>query len=171
MDNDLFRTATIIEPGALLKIPDAMGRTILCASGQLWLTQHHDRADILLNGGQRFTFNRPGDACAQAIGPTSAAVIVDSDAAATARDRRPVAAGRGLPAVIDRLLATLPRPPHWHEPAHPARISLPQLALEARQMRTATVAYLVARAVATLRALLAGRRRGRRAPRTPGDDG
>lgn len=165
MDNDLFRTATIIEPGALLKIPDAMGRTILCASGQLWLTQHRDRADILLNGGQRFTFNRPGDACAQAIGPTSAAVIVDSDAAAAPRDRHPAVAGRGLPAVIDRLLATLPRPPHWHEPAHPARISLPQLALEARQMRTATVAYLVARTVATLRALLAGRHSKQRSAR------
>lgn len=157
MDNDLLRTATIIEPGTTLKIANAKGRTILCASGQLWLTQHRDHNDYLLGSGQSFTFDRNGDACAQAVGPTAAAVIVDSDATAAPEYDRPAVTSTGLAGVIDRLLPTLPRPPHWHEPAHPARISLHQLALEARQMQAATVAYLFTQSAATLRAL--GRRK------------
>ena len=148
MDTDLHRTATLIGRNATLRIPYARGRTVLCASGQVWLTQHGDARDVFLGTGQSFTLDHPGDAVLQAVGTTAAVVILDGSAVA-AWDRD--GADTGLSATIDRLAAALPRAPHWPDPAHADRISLEQIEREARQLRAATLNYLIGEAAAALR--------------------
>lgn len=93
MDTDIFRIATTIDRGAILKRNAAKGSTLFCASGQVWVTQRGDRRDILLSSGQDFTFDHTGEAYVQAIGPSAAAVVLCTNGAdATVRD--PVAAAR-----------------------------------------------------------------------------
>ena len=43
--------------------------TVRCLEGQLWITQHHDAADILLGPGQTVELTRPGTAVVQALRP------------------------------------------------------------------------------------------------------
>ena len=148
MDMDLHRTATLIGRNATLLIPHARERTVLCASGQVWLTQHGDARDVFLTSGQSFTFDHPGDAVVQAVGATAAVVILDTGAIA-AWDRD--GAATGLSATIDRLATALPRNPHWQEPAHADRISIEQIEREARQLRAATLRCLVDEAASALR--------------------
>ncbi len=148
MDTDLHRTVTLIGRNATLRIPHARGRTVLCASGQVWLTQHGDARDVFLTTGQSFTLDHPGDAVLQAIGTTAAVVILDgSGVEAWDRD----GGDTGLSGAIDRVAAALPRAPHWQDPAHADRISLEQVEREARQLRAATLRYLIDETASALR--------------------
>lgn len=49
-----------------LELEDAIGGTIVCLQGGVWITQHHDSRDIVLGAGERFVFDRPGLAIVQA---------------------------------------------------------------------------------------------------------
>lgn len=49
-----------LAPGQSLRVRDAVGRTIMCCAGTVWITQEGDLRDIFLTAGQRFTFDRPG---------------------------------------------------------------------------------------------------------------
>jgi hypothetical protein len=147
MDTDLHRTASLIGRNATLRIPHARGRTVLCASGRVWLTQHGDARDVFLDSGESFTLDHPGEAVVQAVGSTAAVLILDSDGASAADWGGPSA---GLSAAIDRLAAALPRRPRWHDPAHADRISLEQVEREARQLRAATLRFLIDAAASAL---------------------
>ena len=46
--------------GQSLKVRDALGCTVMCCAGTVWITQENDLRDIFLTAGQRFTFDRPG---------------------------------------------------------------------------------------------------------------
>jgi hypothetical protein len=46
--------------GQSLKVRDAVGCTVMCCAGTVWITQENDARDIFLTAGQRFTFDRPG---------------------------------------------------------------------------------------------------------------
>jgi hypothetical protein len=49
-----------LAPGQSLKVRDAMGCTVMCCAGTVWITQENDARDIFLTPGRRFTFDRPG---------------------------------------------------------------------------------------------------------------
>ena len=70
MDKSLDLALTKLGKGALLRIADARGRGIAVFGGSVWITQHEDRRDIFVEGGESFTFDRPGLAIVQALQPT-----------------------------------------------------------------------------------------------------
>lgn len=49
-----------------LELDNAVGGTIVCLRGGVWITQHHDNRDIVLGEGERFVFDRPGRTIVQA---------------------------------------------------------------------------------------------------------
>lgn len=49
-----------LAPGQSLRVRDAIGCTVMCCAGTVWITQEDDLRDIFLTAGQRFTFDRPG---------------------------------------------------------------------------------------------------------------
>lgn len=46
--------------GQDLRLQNAAGWTVACSRGSLWLTQEADTRDVFLDGGDRFTLDRPG---------------------------------------------------------------------------------------------------------------
>ena len=46
--------------GGSLKLDDAERTVIACRSGQLWITEEHCSADIVLGPGESFVVDRPG---------------------------------------------------------------------------------------------------------------
>ncbi|KAA3626811.1 MAG: DUF2917 domain-containing protein [Proteobacteria bacterium] len=55
--------ATSIHPldrGELLEVKDGNGTTVSVASGSVWITQHHDTRDILIEAGESFHLDRCG---------------------------------------------------------------------------------------------------------------
>jgi DUF2917 family protein len=150
MDTDRYRMATLIGHRATLRIPHGKGRTVVCVSGRVWITQHGEARDVFLSTGESLTLDRGGEALVQAIGTTAAVIMLDAPAAApsVANDR---ARAPTLAEAIDRFAAARPRAPHWRDPGHPARISLEQLERDARELRALTLAHIGARAAAALR--------------------
>lgn len=49
-----------LTPGESLKLRDAVGHTLMCCAGTIWITQENDARDIYLSAGESFTFDRPG---------------------------------------------------------------------------------------------------------------
>ena len=49
-----------LDRGALHRIRDGAGLTVLCLKGSLWLTQQDDHRDVVLGAGEAFTLDRPG---------------------------------------------------------------------------------------------------------------
>lgn len=74
-----------------VRIANALGTRIECRSGALWITLDNDPRDVLLDAGQWFVLDSPGDAIVQAIlGPAEVAVMQGcNDAAAPRVQRKP----------------------------------------------------------------------------------
>jgi branched chain amino acid efflux pump len=51
---------TALKLGIPLKLRDAVGHTITCHAGTVWITQENDARDIYLAAGESFAFDRPG---------------------------------------------------------------------------------------------------------------
>jgi hypothetical protein len=64
-DNNICTTR--LAPGESLRLRDAVGCTVTCCAGTVWITQQGDLRDIFLAAGQRFTFDRPGLALIHAM--------------------------------------------------------------------------------------------------------
>lgn len=60
--------AVRLHRGERLRILEGKGRRVRCLSGTAWVTQDHDRRDVILEPGQGFTLDRPGLAIVQALG-------------------------------------------------------------------------------------------------------
>ena len=58
-DTDDIRVRRLT-PGESLKLRDAVGHTVVCCAGTIWITQENDARDIYLSAGESFTFDRPG---------------------------------------------------------------------------------------------------------------
>ena len=58
-----------LEAGHCHALRDAVGASVQCEAGQVWITQHDDPVDITLQAGERFRIDRPGKTLALAIGP------------------------------------------------------------------------------------------------------
>lgn len=53
--------------GKLLRIAEGPGCEIRVTAGCVWITQHHDRADYIVQAGETFRIDRPGAALVTAM--------------------------------------------------------------------------------------------------------
>ena len=49
------------------QLQDRAGARVVCLDGQVWITQHHDSRDIVLEAGDCFELDRPGLALVYAL--------------------------------------------------------------------------------------------------------
>jgi hypothetical protein len=70
-----------MQPGALrlasgqtLKVTDALGTTICCNEGSVWITEENLRKDVVLEAGGCYQLRRPGLALVHAFGNASVAL-------------------------------------------------------------------------------------------------
>jgi hypothetical protein len=64
-----------------LQLVDAVGMTINCVDGCLWITQHRDTRDFVVGPSESFVLDRPGLAVIQAL--TESNVEIEEPAAAS----------------------------------------------------------------------------------------
>ena len=67
MNLELDQDGLCLKPHQLLKVRRRIGHTLVCHSGSVWLTQHHDARDIVLGAGESFALDRSGLVLAQAL--------------------------------------------------------------------------------------------------------
>jgi hypothetical protein len=60
MNTDLNLATTALRRGELLRVVDAKGVLLQCLSGTLWLTQHADPRDVVLEAGDEARIERDG---------------------------------------------------------------------------------------------------------------
>jgi hypothetical protein len=64
-----------LQPRGLIRLTDALGTTVTTLSGAVWITQHQDRRDIVIEAGESFTLDRNGLSLIHAL-VTSAEVAI-----------------------------------------------------------------------------------------------
>lgn len=121
MDTTFSRTATYLPKGGLLRFVDAEGQGVAVFSGCLWVTQEGDSADVTLEAGESFVFNRPGLSVVQALAPSSLFVFepparptpqarpTADELHRQARRMRDQAIGEAIGSAVARLLNALQR--------------------------------------------------------------
>lgn len=67
MNSDFDRAPITLGKDMLLQLRDAVGTGVGLFEGLVWITQHGDPRDILLEAGESFVFDRPGLAIVQAL--------------------------------------------------------------------------------------------------------
>lgn len=78
MNNDLNHSATSLARGKLQRIQDGKGLQVLCLTGDLWLTQHADPRDIVLEAGDEFTIELNGASYLSALTDSSFVLLRDA---------------------------------------------------------------------------------------------
>ncbi len=74
MNLELNQDGLYLKPKQLLKVRAARGHTIVCHSGEVWVTQEGDRRDIILGAGESFALDRKGQALVQAFGQSAISI-------------------------------------------------------------------------------------------------
>lgn len=121
-----------IDPGEVLRLRDATGRYLGVLHGTVWITQHGDARDAVVESGASFRFERDGLSLVQALGG-AAMIVLEAGLAPENAARRAAASG-----------APVARPP----------ASSVELYEAARRLRAeATGAMLAALAAGTVRGL------------------
>lgn len=64
-----------INPGELLQLRDAAGRHLTVVQGAVWVTQHGDWRDAVLESGASYRFDRNGLSIVQALGSPATVVL------------------------------------------------------------------------------------------------
>jgi uncharacterized protein YjiS (DUF1127 family) len=78
MDTGLRQQGLLtIAPGAVLRLRDAAGRHLSVVQGSVWVTQHGDLRDAVLDGGDSFRFTRQGLSLVQALDGRPAVVALE----------------------------------------------------------------------------------------------
>ncbi len=75
MNLELNQDGLCLNHHQLLKVRGGAGHAIVCHSGSVWLTQHHDRRDIVLGAGDSFTLDRDGLALVQALEQSAISIM------------------------------------------------------------------------------------------------
>ncbi|WP_439573471.1 DUF2917 domain-containing protein [Phreatobacter sp.] len=83
--------------GGLIRLTDAIGTTVACRSGAVWITIDSDRRDIVLEAGERFLIDRQGLALVCAIAGPAAVDVWPPGTGATAPAAAPVDASAETP--------------------------------------------------------------------------
>ncbi len=70
-----------LQPGALrlargqtLKVTDALGSTVRCAEGSVWITEEDVPRDVVLEAGAAYRLSRSGLALVHALGDATVAL-------------------------------------------------------------------------------------------------
>lgn len=84
----------ILQQAGIVRLTDARGSTIRVLKGAVWITQHNDGRDIVLEAGSAFTLDRDGLAIVYGI--VSPAEIAIEDPATP-----PAVADEPAPAALD----------------------------------------------------------------------
>lgn len=64
-----------IHPGEVLRLRDAAGRQLTVVQGSVWITQHGDRNDAVLESGASFRFDREGLSLVQSLDGAASVVL------------------------------------------------------------------------------------------------
>lgn len=67
MNVRLTHSRLSLSPRQSLRLADAAGVQVVARSGTLWVTQDHDRRDVILRAGESFTLDGKGHAIVQAF--------------------------------------------------------------------------------------------------------
>ena len=73
--------------GDLVELNDARGTTLRVTKGALWITQEHDKDDVVLRAGDVWTVERQGLTLMEAQGTTLLCVVGAAAASAQSRSR------------------------------------------------------------------------------------
>jgi len=73
--------------GDLVELNDARGTTLRVTKGALWITQEHDKDDVVLRAGDVWTVERQGLTLLEAQGTTLLCVVGAAAASAQSRSR------------------------------------------------------------------------------------
>jgi hypothetical protein len=87
--------------GDLVKLADARGTTLRVARGTLWVTQEHDRSDVVLNTGDVWTVERDGLTLAEAQTGVALCLVGPGAEPAHVRERR-IGGGERLRGLFNR---------------------------------------------------------------------
>ena len=68
-------TPVYLKPGESLRIADGARLEVKCIHGHLWITQHGDPEDRVIDSGQSFVLNRPGLSLLTALGEPTVVVV------------------------------------------------------------------------------------------------
>jgi hypothetical protein len=72
--------------GDTVRLDDAHGATVSCATGSVWVTRDGDSRDMILSGGQKARIDGPGMVVIQAF--ETSHIAVAANALSLARDAR-----------------------------------------------------------------------------------
>ncbi|MBE0624878.1 MAG: DUF2917 domain-containing protein [Burkholderiales bacterium] len=72
---ELNQNGLCLERNKVVKLHGAVGHTLVCHSGSVWVTQDRDRRDVVLLAGETFTFDRNGPALLQAFEPGAVSIL------------------------------------------------------------------------------------------------
>lgn len=76
MDTGLMQKGLLtINPGEVLRLQDAAGRHLGVVRGSVWVTQHGDPRDPVLESGASFRFSRDGLSLVQPLGGPAIVVL------------------------------------------------------------------------------------------------
>jgi len=67
MSIELNQNGLCLERNKVVKLRGAIGHTVVCRSGSVWVTRDGDTRDVILRAGGTFTFDRDGPALLQAF--------------------------------------------------------------------------------------------------------
>jgi hypothetical protein len=65
-----------LDSGRFLRLRRCAGALLICAAGELWITQEGSPDDVILQPGQRWRVPRGGQVLVSAFGPGLAQVLV-----------------------------------------------------------------------------------------------
>lgn len=85
MNLKIGRAGLLLEPHQTLGLRDAVGAQIQVRRGKVWITQHQDDRDLMVDAGATFTLDRPGLALVHALETTEVALAEPSAAAPRGR--------------------------------------------------------------------------------------
>ena len=99
MNIELNQDGLCLKPNQVVKLRGGRGRSIVCDSGTVWVTQDGDPRDVILSAGASFTLDREGPALVQAFGPSAISIAqagAQSRAAKLAALLKSALSGAGL---------------------------------------------------------------------------
>ncbi len=70
-----FDTPVYLKASESLRVAEGTGLEVKCIRGHLWITQHGDLEDRIIDSGQSFVLNRPGLSLATALGEPAVVVV------------------------------------------------------------------------------------------------
>jgi hypothetical protein len=85
MNIELNQNGICLKPNQLVTVRGGLGKTVVCHSGSVWVTQDGDLRDVILRPGESFTLDRKGPALLQAFAPGSISIAPAATQTRTAR--------------------------------------------------------------------------------------